>query len=1352
MPSDLIYASPAASEGAIIPATDRQYPFELSIVIPTRNERDNVEPLLMALHDALAGIGTEIIFVDDSDDATPARILDAALQMSANDFSIQLEHRPQGPARSGGLATAVELGMRAAQAPYVAVIDADLQHPPQSLRALYEEAVRQTADVAIGTRYRNGGTVAGLDGISRRFFSMGLKWTAKTLFPDQLLRVSDPLSGFFLIRTSMLDDVILRPIGYKISLEVLLRCAWTKLIEVPYAFQKRQHGQSKSDFQQGVNALKHMLRLLVEVPAAGRFWKFCAVGAFGVLVNLMLFALLTHAHQPLWLSWLGATEGSLLGNFLLNDRFTWRGTSNAAIWQRLARYHLTMLGSITVSLAIFAFAFAHLHQWLLAQLLALLGSTFTSYWLAKRWVFTTEELALRDVGPILAQHWERGKQWVAPIFLAVAAVVISTSEMGGWIVLAAFLLGASIVYSQGIAWRQAITMLLAVVTGVAAIDYLTWRVTVTNWGNWWIAVPLLAAEAFGIIHTVGFQVTIWPWEPPHLHPSEDPTQRPIYIFIPTVDEGLDVLRPTVQGALVARETYLRANPDGHVAIVICNDGRVAKAANWQQPVQLAARMGVTCITREVGGGAKAGNIENARQQVGATDDALLVIFDADQVAKPDFLLKMVAPFVDASVGWVQSGQYYGNRENPVSHWAHDQQALFYRLLCPGKAAQNAAFICGTNVMLRASALDAIGGLPQDSVTEDFAASIALHPTWRSVFLNEELATGLGPMDLPAYLKQQRRWAIGTMGVLRTHWREIFLPRRHGLSLPQRFQYFLACTHYLSGLRDSIYIIAPLMFLLTGIPAVRGSTLNLFLWHFLPYWLASMATFWFVGRSITSLRGVIMGFGSFPFLIESLLSVVLKRNFSFTVTAKQRNNQRSWRHLQFHIIAFIACLVGLVLALTVKGRQSPSVTISLMWILYTMVMLGGFFWLAYRDTMLRGAPLPRVAWLPAARLRITRAVAAGQSKGFAWKPVAFTAFVLITISGTLWTSNAQAGYKPVVYAVSATSAPRVGLSLPVGLLMTQPSILSSQLQTSFGVIGRTQEIQDDFDVAWAQHLANQHAYPWITLQFGHFGADGRPPLNASLVAIANGMQDGALQRWATAMRAYGQPILLTVLLHVDRNWALSSAVANGGIPSDAARAWLHIQAIFHAVGATNVAWVWSPADPANDQIYAPPVSTINVVLLSMISYPFTQWANPLAKIQAVRQRYPNTPLMIEVSANGLPTDKARWLTEVGAAVRQTPGIYALIYHEGSPAIVETAAGDHAWSLDSDPQSFQVMRSLFQSLTSGPPPATPARNGSGPTLVVSSPQMRLIPLHLFWLWAPPRTPVLQNSVSESHERER
>src|SRR5712692_326905 len=262
---------------------------DLSVVVPTRNEHDNIEPLLETLQIVLWGLHVEVIFVDDSDDDTPEVIkMCCSGWLSTPLFHIKLEHRLAGDARAGGLATAVVHGMNRAQAEYVAVIDADLQHPPELLRVFYDQAVAQNADLVLASRYIKGGGYQGLDGVGRRFISVGLKWTAKLLFPEQLLRISDPLSGFFLLRRSLLADVSLRPIGYKILLEILLRCPWRKVLEVPYHFQPRAHGQSKANMRQGILALRHMQRLWREVPAAGRVWTTCILVLLNVLIALAL--------------------------------------------------------------------------------------------------------------------------------------------------------------------------------------------------------------------------------------------------------------------------------------------------------------------------------------------------------------------------------------------------------------------------------------------------------------------------------------------------------------------------------------------------------------------------------------------------------------------------------------------------------------------------------------------------------------------------------------------------------------------------------------------------------------------------------------------------------------------------------------------------------------------------------------------------------------------------------------------------------------------------------------------------------------------------------------------------------
>ena len=136
-------------------------------------------------------------------------------------------------------------------------------------------------------------------------------------------------------------------------------------------------------------------------------------------------------------------------------------------------------------------------------------------------------------------------------------------------------------------------------------------------------------------------------------------------------------------------------------------------------------------------------------------------------------------------------------------------------------------------------------------------------------------------------------------------------------------------------------------------------------------------------------------------------------------------------------------------------------------------------------------------------------------------------------------------------------PYFGIDLPVSVLKTQPALREKQLGANFAIIGRTQNVNDSFDTVWADGLTKDHAIPWITLLFGQFQASGKPTQDASLVAISHGLHDADLTRWALAIRAYNKPVLITILLQVDRNWALSSAVANGGIPEDASPAWMHV---------------------------------------------------------------------------------------------------------------------------------------------------------------------------------------------------
>lgn len=238
----------------------------LSVIIPARNESATAPLLISRLSQVLADVPCEVIFVDDSDDDTPAVIQHEAAQTG---LDVKVVHR-EGQARRGGLSTAAVEGARAARGRYVCVMDADLQHPPELIISLLSRAEESGADIVIASRNVEGGSGAGLSGPSRRFISWASRWLVKALFPRRLGSITDPLSGFFLARQALLNETFLRPIGFKILLDVLVRCDWSAAEEVPLRFAPRAAGVSKATLSQGRDFLAHTLTLFWHVRFNGQ--------------------------------------------------------------------------------------------------------------------------------------------------------------------------------------------------------------------------------------------------------------------------------------------------------------------------------------------------------------------------------------------------------------------------------------------------------------------------------------------------------------------------------------------------------------------------------------------------------------------------------------------------------------------------------------------------------------------------------------------------------------------------------------------------------------------------------------------------------------------------------------------------------------------------------------------------------------------------------------------------------------------------------------------------------------------------------------------------------------------------
>ena len=297
-------------------ATQQLPAVDLSVVVPTRNEADNVPLLLQRLRTSLAEISFEVIFVDDSDDATPKLLREIA----SKDGSVRFLHRPPG-ARAGGLSTAVVLGVSQVRGRLVCVMDGDLQHPPEVIPELLE-AERTGADVVVASRYILGGSRQGLGGTVRRLVSCGATVLARTLFAEARSS-TDPLAGFFLCRTALLAGLEFRPVGFKILLELLVCSEAANVVDVPLKFQPRGAGESKATAAQGWLYLRHLWSLVWDVPGSARRWKFAAVGVSGLVLLLTLLEFCgVVLGWPTLAAWGVAFTASLAWNFTLNLRLT----------------------------------------------------------------------------------------------------------------------------------------------------------------------------------------------------------------------------------------------------------------------------------------------------------------------------------------------------------------------------------------------------------------------------------------------------------------------------------------------------------------------------------------------------------------------------------------------------------------------------------------------------------------------------------------------------------------------------------------------------------------------------------------------------------------------------------------------------------------------------------------------------------------------------------------------------------------------------------------------------------------------------------------------------------------------
>ena len=367
------------------PAGDTSvHPPAVSVVIPTYNETLNIEELVRRLTQALdpaLGLDYELIVVDDN---SPDRTWEVAQRLALDYPRLRVMRRTH----ERGLASAVIRGWQASRGAFLCVIDADLQHPPDLVVELYQ-LMKRGADIAVASRHVEGGGVSDWS-ILRRIVSRAAQLIGLLVLPGVVGRVSDPMSGFFMIRRSAVEGVPLSPLGYKILIEVLARGRFPWIGEVPYVFHERAHGGSKATLGVYLDYLRHLIRLRTSGLPVNRFLRFAMVGLSGVIVDMSLLFVLS---DPTMLGWgltrskLIASEAAIVNNFLWNDVWTF-GDVSAHQWgltarlRRFGKFQLICFAGVVLNTVLLNLQFNVLHMnRYVANAVAIAAVTGWNFWL-----------------------------------------------------------------------------------------------------------------------------------------------------------------------------------------------------------------------------------------------------------------------------------------------------------------------------------------------------------------------------------------------------------------------------------------------------------------------------------------------------------------------------------------------------------------------------------------------------------------------------------------------------------------------------------------------------------------------------------------------------------------------------------------------------------------------------------------------------------------------------------------------------------------------------------------------------------------------------------------------------------
>ena len=491
-----------------------------------------------------------------------------------------------------------------------------------------------------------------------------------------------------------------------------------------------------------------------------------------------------------------------------------------------------------------------------------------------------------------------------------------------------------------------VTTLLMTFSVFSTLRYGYWRVVQTwqgitsaghihRWDNIFVLL-LLVAEFFAFSTLIlGYFQTLRPLKRPPLPLTGDPTAWPtVDVLVPTYNEPLHVVRGTVLAAMAL--DY----PADKMRILLLDDGR------REEFREFAEEVGVEYVTRDDNAHAKAGNINHALQR---TSGELVAIFDCDHVPARTFLRM--------TLGWFQRDRELGLVQTPHHFYSPDpfernlgqfrkvpnEGELFHRLVQDGNDLWNASFFCGSCAVLRRTALNEIGGIAVETVTEDAHTALRLQRNgWNTAYINVPLAAGLATESLAAHIGQRIRWARGMTQILRVE-NPLFVS---GLTFSQRLCYINATTHFLFAIPRLIFLAVPLVYLVFGKVNIYGYTWAILAYAFPHLVLSNLTNSRVQGRHRHSFWNEIYEAVLAPYILfPTLLALINPRLGKFNVTSKGGIIRRSYfdRRIALPYLLLLAFnITGLVMAerrYVADPTHRDTVIMNAAWCAYsTMILL------------------------------------------------------------------------------------------------------------------------------------------------------------------------------------------------------------------------------------------------------------------------------------------------------------------------------------------------------------------------------------------------------------------------------